>query len=138
MEARFRLRPTGGGTIPTPCRSTSAPQRIVARAFIAHGRVRGVELMPLEMQTGIAQLIVDKRPPFAGECAGLGDPRSSATLPNLVDSVQAVVMHVLPQLALVDVRRVEAGCGPHIGLHCRAKCQMSPNANPRQLARAVR
>ena len=114
--------------------------RIVAGTFVAKKGVCCVELMPLKVRSGITECVVDQSPSLAGNVWVLPAPDHQQLARDLPDAIQAVVVHALPQSALVDVGCVEAGGGKHIRLHRSAKRQMSPNAHPHhtQLARAMR
>ena len=102
--------------------------------------MRGIELMPLEMRTGITQCVIDQRPSLSGNVWVLSAPDQQQQLArDLTDPVQTVVVPPLTKAALVDVGRIETGSGQHVSLHRRAKRQMPPNAYPHdtQLARGM-
>ncbi len=88
--------------------------------------MRGIELMPLEMRTGITQRVIDQRPSLSGNVWVLSAPDQQQLARDLTDPVQTVVVPPLTKAALVDAGRIETGSGQHVSLHRRAKRQMPP------------
>src|SRR5207237_2725852 len=104
-------------------------RRIVARAFVAHEGVGGVELVPGEARAHLFQARLNKVAALQRNVGILPPPNVQQLALDVAGAGERIVVHAFAQAVLVNIGSVETGGGSHLRIHGSAKRQMPADAD---------
>src|SRR4029453_6032320 len=103
---------------------------VVAVALVAGERMLAVHLHPREAGSGVLERGVNGLAALTRDVRILAAPDHQQLAAKLPDPVERVVIHTLPETALVDIGGVEAGRCPDIGIEGGTEGKMTTDADP--------
>src|SRR3954451_22403890 len=108
----------------------SRQSRVVTRPFITQECVLPVDFDPLKTGADLLEARMNQCSAFDRYMRVLAAPDVQQLPFDLARTFERVILHSLAEPVPVDIGRVEAGGGEHVGIHCGAEGEMSANADP--------
>src|SRR6266853_1330049 len=103
--------------------------RLIADTFIAHERMSAVHLMPTELRVHLIQSGQHPHPAFQRDVRVLSAPDHQQLAIDVLRTLQRIVLHSFAEAALMDIGCIEARGPQHVGIHGRAECEMTTDAD---------
>src|ERR1700739_987427 len=95
--------------------------RIVSWPFIAHESVRAIHLVPAVLRADLVEPCVNRHAALKRNMRILSSPNHQQLTVNIFRALEGVVIFAVAQTVSVDIGGIEAGGGPHIGIHRRTE-----------------